>query len=71
MLAKTDSFGERLRVARVSRGINQRSLGDMVGVSAVSICRYECGAADPKLGMVRRIAKALGVSASELAGFED
>lgn len=71
MIAKADSFGERLRVARTSRGINQRSLGDMVGVSAISISRYESGAVDPRLDTVRRLAKALGVSAAELAGFDE
>lgn len=71
MLAKADSFGERLRVARTSRGIKQQSLGDAVGVSTMSIGRYESGAVDPKLNMVRRLAKALGVSAAELAGFNE
>ena len=41
--------GERLKEARLAKGLSQQELGDLLGVSKVSICGYEKGTRTPTL----------------------
>ena len=42
-------IGERLKEARKNKKISQQALGDMLGVSKVSICGYEKGTRTPTM----------------------
>jgi Zn-dependent peptidase ImmA (M78 family)/transcriptional regulator with XRE-family HTH domain len=56
------TIGELLTVARRARGMTQAELGEQVGVSQVTINRYESGDREPNEAMVRRLAAVLGVT---------
>ena len=63
--------GMRIRHFRILRGMTQKALGIAVGFpqdsADVRIAQYESGARTPKRNMLCQMAKALGVSPSELA----
>ena len=56
------AMGEMIRVAREQAGLTQEELGKTVGVSGVSIMRYEKGQRRPRYETARAIGDALGVS---------
>ena len=58
----------RLKVLRMEKHLTQKALADLVGVTRVTIARYEIGDRDPKGKTLVRIARALGVSTSDLLG---
>ena len=55
-------FPERLATLRKDRGMTQQVLADMVGITVLQIRRYEGGASQPTLDVIRRIAISLGIS---------
>ena len=59
---------KRLRAMRTAQGLSLRTLGDLSGVHYVTLAKMEAGQLDPRLSSVQRVAKALGVSVSELIG---
>lgn len=59
--------GNRIRKIRTEKGITQAELGEMVGLSADRIQKYENGARKPKKDMLKNIATALKVSTRALA----
>lgn len=50
-----------LKTAREQKGLSMKQLGDAVGVSAASICRYENGERRPRLNVAKKIEKILGI----------
>ena len=56
------SFGKRLRVTRVDRGLTQESLGERLGLSAGTIRRYENGTFTPPLAVLLELRRTLKVS---------
>lgn len=63
-------FGKRMLLARVASDMTQDDLAKRIGKSSATICRYERGERWPTIKTVALMADALGVSASELAGFD-
>ncbi|HXY43218.1 MAG TPA: helix-turn-helix transcriptional regulator, partial [Acidimicrobiales bacterium] len=59
-------FGDRLSEVRRERGLTQTLLAERAGISASMVHRYESGAAQPTLDVVRRLAVALSISADTL-----
>lgn len=57
-----------LRQIREVRGLSLRALADKAGVTYVALLRMELGQTDPRLGTLRKLAKALGVTVAELIG---
>ena len=57
-----------IRKIRVAKGLSVKSLAATVGVSAMSIYRYETGHRLPDIDVAFKIAKALGVTVDELIG---
>ena len=53
---------------REAKGYSLRRLADNVGMSYVALYRLESGETDPKLGTLRKLATALGVTVGELIG---
>lgn len=64
-------FSERLARLRKERGLTQKALAEASGVHATQIQRYESGAYQPTLDALRRLARALAVSADRLVFDED
>jgi Zn-dependent peptidase ImmA (M78 family)/transcriptional regulator with XRE-family HTH domain len=55
--------GERLKEARLSRGMFKKTLGDLIGVSGTAITRYEEGEDKPQRDKLELLASHLGFSA--------
>lgn len=61
-----DTFGKKLAMRRAVLGMTQRELGAAAKVSWSQISRYEADKARPRLSVLLRIEKALGVKHGEL-----
>ena len=61
-------IGERIKQERINRGLTQLELGQMLGVSKVSICGYESGTRTPTMNMFLKLSDALDVSVDYLLG---
>ena len=66
-----ETLGDRMRMHRARLRLSQGALGKLVGLSANSISALETGEADPRLDVMRRIAKALGVPFMYLVGEDE
>ena len=61
------SFGRNLANFRKEKGLTQEDLVKRSGVAISQIRRYEADKSSPTLDVVKRLARALGVSLDELA----
>ena len=61
-------IGERIRKRRQTLRWSQEKLAEMVDVSLNTVSRIEGGQSDMSIEVFRRLAQALGMSASELVG---
>jgi transcriptional regulator with XRE-family HTH domain len=59
-------FPKRMAALRKDKSLTQQALADRVGVHLTQIQRYESGAVQPTLDVIRRLAIALSVSADLL-----
>ena len=59
-------FPERIVALRKEKNLTQQALADKVSVHLTQIQRYESGAVQPTLDVIRRLAIALSVSADVL-----
>lgn len=62
----THSFGSRLRYFRKRTGLNQEELAERVGLSVMTIRRWEWDERTPRMEEVKRLAQALNVQEDEL-----
>ncbi len=60
------NLGRNLRRLRKEREMTQEEVGRRSGVHPTEVSRIEAGKRDPQVSTVERLAKALGVSASDL-----
>lgn len=58
--------GELIREARKKKGLTQRELGDLLGMSDVGVAQWEKGQRNPRLETRQRIAKALDIDVTAL-----
>ena len=65
------SFPEHLAQARKQKGLTQEALGDLIGLTKLQVYRYEKGASQPTLDVLKKIALALHVSLDELVFEQD
>ena len=66
---KTETFGERLLLLRLRKGMKQCELADKSGIDASLLSNYETGKVNPNITTLEWICDALGVTARELLGF--
>jgi len=67
VLAKGSAEGKRIREFRIKAGVTQEDLAHKVGVTVHTIWRLENDSrVNPRLGTLRAVAKALGVSLAEI-----
>jgi transcriptional regulator with XRE-family HTH domain len=59
-------MGRRIRAAREAKEMTQATLAARAGISRKYVVDLEAGRYDPTVGVLRRIAKALGVPVTEL-----
>lgn len=65
-----NNFGDRLRAARVKRGLSQGKVGELLKVSSATVSHYETGAKRPLFDNFVRLCLILNVSADCLLGLE-
>lgn len=63
-------IGKRIKDMRIKKGLSQQELGDMLGVTKVSICGYENGTRTPSLEIFELLLDKFNVSADYLLGRE-
>lgn len=64
------TFGERLREARLAKGLTQSELGEKIGVAKSTLAGYEKGSREPDLQKIRLLLETLDIDANELFGVE-
>ena len=62
------TIGQTIRVYRKKKGLTQRELGKLCGMTGGAISSYENGVTAPKRRVVERIARALEVPVEKLMG---
>ncbi len=68
----TALIGKRIKILRLERGLTQRDIEEVTGVSRSHISKIESGkVANPGLDTLEKIAKALKVSISFLFHFDE
>ena len=55
----SDTWGSRLRKLRLSQNLQQKELAEMIGISKVSVCRYEKDRVNPSKKIAEKIDKIL------------
>jgi transcriptional regulator with XRE-family HTH domain len=63
-----NEFSERLLKLRREKGLFQKDLGDLLGVSNKAISKWENGEAMPKTETMLKLAELLGIDGNELLG---
>ena len=59
-------FAERMRKARKEKGLTQKQLGELLGVSQSMIGQFESGKHAPRIDTVKKICKALDCRMSDI-----
>lgn len=62
---------KRLKELRLQRGMTQTQVGDVIGVSCVTIGRYEAGEREPSNAKISALADYFGVSIDYLMGRDE
>lgn len=73
-MAKTKlkiAFPQRLAALRKEKGLTQATLAELIGMHVIQVRRYESGASQPTLDVIRKLAVALQVSADMLIFGDD
>lgn len=65
-LPEAITFGKRVRALREAKGWTLERLGEEARMNELQVGHIERGASDVKLSTVLKLARALGVTASEL-----
>lgn len=60
--------GENIKRMRKSKGLTQKQLGDLCGIDASNIGKYERGLQDPRTSTLEKIAEVLNIDIFELLG---
>lgn len=63
-------FANRIVELRKQKGLSQKELGDMLGVSNKAVSKWENGESMPKTTTMLKLAELLGIDGNELIGFE-
>lgn len=64
------TFAARLRTLRQQSNLSQQALGAQLGVSAVSVSKWERGQAQPDIATLNRLADIFGTTIDDLCGRE-
>ena len=62
--------GRRIKELRIKKGLSQQELGEIVGVTKVSVCGYENGSRVPSLETFEQMAELFGTTTDYLLGRE-
>ena len=65
-----NTWGDRLEALRIERGLSRIELAQLAGVAETTIWRFETSRHGPSYDVLRRIARALGVSVGDILPVE-
>lgn len=60
------SIGQNIKLARKSKGISQKNLAEMLGISTAYLCQLEGGQRNLDVSLLKRIASSLNVTEFDL-----
>ena len=61
------NIGEKIKTARIAKGMTQKELGDLIGVQKSAVAKYENGrVVNIKRSTLKKISEILGLRPSEL-----
>lgn len=60
------TIGERIKKARLEKGMTQKEVAEKCGINDANIRKYESGRQNPKLETIDKIAAAIGVNRSDI-----
>lgn len=63
-------YGERIKELRIHHGLSQQALGELLGVSAVAVGKWERGQSQPDIGTLTRLADIFRTTIDDLCGYE-
>lgn len=61
-------FAHNLRNARLSKGLTQREVAELLGITNSTYCGYEIGKRQPDVAKIKEISAVLHITADELIG---
>lgn len=64
-------FSDRLAELRKQRGLTQEALAEQIEITKTQVYRYESGASQPTLDVIKKIAVTLSVTSDQLIFEED
>ena len=64
-------FQQRLKELRLSKGLSQKQLGEIIGTTYAAVSYWETGIKEPKASYIVNLAKYFDVSTDYLLGLED
>lgn len=64
------TFGERIVYFREKRGLSQKALAELIGITANRLYYYEKDKRQPDVALIKAIAKALAITGDDLLGTE-
>jgi len=62
----TDTLGTKIRHLREEIGYTQADLANAAGITQSQVCLLEQGTREPRIGLLQRVATALGVTVGEI-----
>ena len=65
------NIGENIKQFRKNKKITQKELGELIGVKAITIRKYESNEREPNIETLNKIATALGVTINDLVKNEE
>ncbi len=66
-----NTFADRLRSERISKGLTQKQLANAVGITYNAICNYEAGYREPSIDLIIKLCKVLEISSDYLIGLSN
>ncbi|MBQ8202229.1 MAG: helix-turn-helix transcriptional regulator [Clostridia bacterium] len=63
-------FAERIKSLRLAHGLSQQSLGEKLGVSSVSVGKWERGQTQPDISTLTRLADIFSTTLDDLCGHD-
>ena len=71
MESSMPNFADRLKELRTTKGVTQKNMAELLGITERNYQRYEYGLVDPIASNTAKLADFLGVSIDYLLGYSD
>lgn len=65
-ILETETFGIKIKTARLEKGLTQQDLSKIIGVTPESISYYEAGKKTPSFDKIKTICRVLNLDINEM-----